>query len=103
MPKLGVSGSKASNFLILTKFPHVIYFEGTDFKSDIRLPKFWAKMPKFGYYEPKSINFLILIFSNKSNIFHIPYIEDTNFKSEICFGKFQNVGFLGQRVSTFWS
>ena len=68
MPKLGVSGSKTSNFLILTKFPHVLCFEGTDFKSDIRLSKVWAKMPKFGYFEPKSINFLILIFSIISQI-----------------------------------
>ena len=73
MPKFGVSGSKTSNFLILTKFPHVLYFEGTDFKSDIRLSKVWAKMPKFGYFEPKSINFLILIFSiiSQINLFFI--------------------------------
>ena len=36
------------------------YFEGVDFKSDIRFQKFWAEIPKFGHVGPKGINLLIL-------------------------------------------
>ena len=39
----------------------VPYIKDTDFKADIGFWKFWAQMPKFGDFGPKSINLLILI------------------------------------------
>ena len=38
----------------------VPYSKGAYLKSDTGFWKFWAQMPKFGYFGPKSINFLIL-------------------------------------------
>ena len=36
------------------------YFEGVGFRSDFRFGKLWAKIGKFWYFGPKSIDFLIL-------------------------------------------
>ena len=39
---------------------HVPYFECTDFKVLICFWKFLVQRPKFGHFEPKNINFLVL-------------------------------------------
>ena len=44
----------------LNKILSVLNFEGADFKSDICYRKFWAQIPKFQHFRPKSIDFLIL-------------------------------------------
>ena len=52
--------AKKHYFFNLNKILHVPYFEGADFKSDICFQKFGAQIKTFGYFGPKSINFLIL-------------------------------------------
>ena len=52
-----VKNNQLSN---LSKILLVAYFECANFKSDIGFEKFWAQIPKYGLFEPKSINFLIL-------------------------------------------
>ena len=60
------------------------YFEGADFKSDIRFPKFSAQIYKFRHFGPKCIKFLIL-----NKFCHYPYFEGVDFKSDIRFWKFR--------------
>ena len=43
------------------KFCMYPYYEGADFKSDIRFQKFWAKTSKFRLFGTKDFNFLILM------------------------------------------
>ena len=59
------------------------YFEGTDFKSDIRFPKFSAQIYKFRHFGPKCIKFLIL-----NKFCHFPYFEGVDFKFRAQFSIF---------------
>ena len=70
------------------------YFEGADFKSDIRFRKFRAQIPKFGGFGPKSIKFLNLI-----KLFYF-YLNSTVVISIITFEqKSATVGIMGQNQS----
>lgn len=44
----------------IIKILQVAYFDGAYFKSVICFQKFWAQIPKFGHFGPKSTDFLIL-------------------------------------------
>ena len=73
----------------------VSYFEGTDFRSDIRFRKFRAQIPKFGRFGPNSINFLIL-----TKLFYI-YLNSTAVMSVITFEKKStNLGMMEQNLLT---
>ena len=78
----------------LNKILPVLYFQDTDFKSDICFRKFLVQIPKFGHYGPKSINFQILAksricqISNLNKILSVPYFKGADFKFENCFRKF---------------
>lgn len=43
----------------IIKILQVAYFDGAYFKSVICFQKFWAQIPKFGHFGPKSTDFLI--------------------------------------------
>ena len=78
----------------------VPYSEGANFKSSIGFWKFWAQMPKFWHFVPKSINFLILA---KFRIYHISNVLISNLTLvfENFKHKFPNMGILGQKESSF--
>ena len=72
------------------KFCLYPYYEGADFKSDIRFQNFWAQTPKFKHFGPKGVNFLILtnfclysvskvLISNKTFVFENFKPKSSNF------------------------
>ena len=76
---------------LLTKFCLFFCFEGADFKSDIVFRKFRTQMPKFGHFESKSINFLILVKFRMYPISNV-LISDITLVFEKC--QFSNFWFL---------